>query len=139
LRRRTIWWESGWRFPLSLSVRVRRWWLKTSLFHKSDNLGYQTTRALLWLLEFLSRRDQARERGENPLPREKEREIQKNTRSALLRPSLLRAKFSDDDVKKCVKRLNLMFKMIKSTLFTESESRANENRSNNEATEHRPC
>ena len=36
----------------------------------------------------------------NPLPREKEREIQKNTRSALLRPSLLRAKFSDDDVKK---------------------------------------
>ena len=73
------------------------------------------------------------------MPREKEREIQKNTRSALLRPSLLRAKFSDDDVKKCVKRLNLMFKMIKSTLFTESESRANENRSNNEATEHRPC
>ena len=31
LRRRTIWWESGWRFPLSLSVRVRRWWLKTSV------------------------------------------------------------------------------------------------------------
>ena len=74
------------------------------------------------------------------MPREKEREIQKNTRSALLRPSLLppRAKFSDDDVKKCGYH-DLMFKMIKSTLFTESESRANENRSNNEATEHRPC
>ena len=142
LRRRTIWWESGWRFPLSLSVRVRRWWLKTSLCHKSDNLGYQTTRALLWLLEFLSRRDQARERGENLCPGKK-RERYKKIREARCYVLLSFARSFPTMMLKNVSvvslLLYLMFKMIKSTLFTESESRANENRSNNEATAHRPC
>ena len=103
-RRRTIWWESGWWFPLSSLGARSAMMIKNKVFHNSDNLGYQTTRALLWLLEtFLSRKRPSapRERRTTLCPGKRRERYKKNTRSALL-PSLLqsRAKFSDDDVKK---------------------------------------
>ena len=82
LRRRTIWWESGWRFPLSLSVRVRRWWLKTnlhSLIWQSRVPNNPRFAMITWISE--PKRPSARERRK-PFAPGKKRERYKKIREA---------------------------------------------------------
>lgn len=134
-RRRTIWWEGGWWFPLSLAVRIRRWWFKILTILLTIS-GTKRPALCYDYFNFWAEATKRTRERRTTFAREKERDTKKNTRSryVLLSFSLARS-FPTMMLKD---QFALMFKMIKSTLFTESESRANENRSNNEATEHRP-